>query len=84
MYLFTGCIIKTGSFMAGHLILAVTTLFVIFILFLVISRTINNMINLLIKIHYLMEKELELKKEALEVRLILMESSKSQKELKAK
>ncbi len=70
--------------MAGHLILAVTTLFVIFILFLVISRTINNMINLLIKIHYLMEKELELKKEALEVRLILMESSKSQKELKAK
>lgn len=70
--------------MAGHIILAVITLFVIFILFLVISRTINNMINLLIKIHYLLEKELELKKEALEVRLILMESGKSQKELKVK
>ncbi len=70
--------------MTGHIILAVVTLFVVFILFLVISRTINNMINLLIKIHYLLEKELELKKEALEVRLILMESNKFQKELKAK
>lgn len=70
--------------MAGHIILAVITLFVIFILFLVISRTINNMINLLIKINYLLEKELELKKEALEVRLILMEGNKSQKELKVK
>ncbi|NLL14536.1 MAG: hypothetical protein GX267_14120 [Fibrobacter sp.] len=68
--------------MTGHIILAVVTLFVIFILFLVISRTINNMINLLIKIQYLLEKELELKKEALEVRLILMENNKSQKELK--
>lgn len=69
--------------MAGHIILALITLFVIFILFLVISRTINNMINLLIKVHYLLEKELELKREALEVRLILMEGNKSQKELKA-
>jgi hypothetical protein len=70
--------------MAGHIILAIVTLFVIFILFLVISRTINNMINLLIKIHYLLEKELELKKEALEVRLILMENYKSQNDLNAK
>lgn len=42
------------------------------------------MINLVIKIHYLLEKELELKKEALEVRLILMEGNKYQKELKTK
>jgi hypothetical protein len=48
------------------------------------SRTINNIINLLIKIHYLLEKELELKKEALEVRLILMENYKSQNDLNAK
>ncbi len=51
--------------------------------FLVISKTINNMINLMIKIQYLLEKEHELKKEALEVRLILMEGNKSQKELKS-
>ena len=70
--------------MAGHIILAIVTIFVIFILFLVISRTINNMINLVIKIHYLLEKELELKKEALEVRLILMENYKSQNDLNAK
>ncbi len=70
--------------MAGHIILALITLFVVFILFLVISKTINNMINLVIKIHYLLEKELELKKEALEVRLILMEGNKYQKELKTK
>lgn len=70
--------------MAGHIILALITLFVVFILFLVISKTINNMINLVIKIHYLLEKELELKKEALEVRLILMEGNKYQKELNSK
>lgn len=66
--------------MAGHFILALFTLFMIFIFFLVISKTINNMINLIIKVQYLMEKELELKKEALEVRMILMEGNKYQKE----
>lgn len=70
--------------MAGHITLALVTIFVIFVLFLVISKTINNMINLVIKINYLIEKELELKKEAFEVRLILMEGSKIQKDIKTK
>lgn len=66
--------------MAAHLILALFTLFVIFVLFLVISKTMNNMVNLIIKTQYLIEKEIELKSEALEVRLILVESNKYQKE----
>lgn len=40
----------------------------------------NNMVNLIIKTQYLIEKEIELKSEALEVRLILVESNKYQKE----
>lgn len=64
--------------MSGFIILAAITLFLIFILFLVISRTMNSMINLLIKLEYLIQKEYDLKKEALEVRKIMDEQARLQ------
>ena len=67
--------------MLGHYLLAGATLLLIFILFLVISRTLNNMINLLIILDYSLKKEFELKQEALEVRRLMEEESKKEQEL---
>lgn len=55
--------------------LAGGTLVLIFVMFLVISRTLNNMINLLIKMEYSIQKEFDLKQEALEVRRLMEEES---------
>jgi hypothetical protein len=57
--------------MVGYLVLSCVTLFLLFILFLVIGRTMNSIINLLIKTEYLLQKEHELKKEALDVRRMM-------------
>ena len=57
--------------MTAHLVLVLFTLLSLFILFLVISRTMNNTINLLIKLEYLFQKEFDLKQEALEVKRIM-------------
>jgi predicted PurR-regulated permease PerM len=48
-------------------------LFVIFVFFLVISRTINNIYNNLLKINYLIQKELDYKKEQFAVQQIMIE-----------
>ena len=56
-------------------LLGAGTLLLIFILFLVISRTLNNMINLLIKLEYSIQKEFDLKQEALEVRRLMEEEA---------
>jgi hypothetical protein len=65
--------------MTGYIVLTSVTLFMIFILFLVVGRTMNSIINLLIKTEYLLQKENDLKTEALEVRRILSEqTNKSQ------
>ena len=69
--------------MIGHYLLGGTTLILIFIMFLVISRTLNNMINLLIKLEYSLQKEFDLKQEALEVRRIMEEEYKKEQELNA-
>ena len=66
--------------MLVHYILAIFTLFMIFILFLVISKTVNNLINMLIKLEYLLQKENDLKEEALEVRKIMEEQLMIQKQ----
>ncbi len=66
--------------MIGHYVLAGTTIFLIFMLFLVISRTMNNTINLLVKLNYLLQKEFDLKKEALEVRKMMEEQMNVQSE----
>lgn len=61
--------------MTGHIIIASLTLFFLFIMFLVISRTMNNVLNLLVKLDYLLKKEQELKVEALEVRKLMDEQA---------
>jgi len=66
--------------MVGHVILAFIVLFVLFVMFLVISRTMNNVINLLIKLEYLIRKEYDLKKEALEVKRIMEEQAGEQED----
>jgi hypothetical protein len=68
--------------MIGHIIVATFTLFAIFVLFLVISRTLNNLINLLIKLEYLLQKEHDLKLEALEVRKLMDEQDLLQNQKK--
>lgn len=67
--------------MIGHYILAAVTLSIVFIMFLVISKTLNNMINLLIKMEYSLQRELDLKEEALEVRRLMEEESRKESEL---
>lgn len=64
--------------MIGHLIVAALTLFAIFVLFLVISRTLNNLINLFVKFEYLLQKEYDLKLEALEVRRMMTDQTQTQ------
>jgi hypothetical protein len=59
--------------MFGQYIVVSFTIFATFILFLVISRTFNNIINLLVKLEYLLQKEHDLKIEALEVRKLMDE-----------
>jgi hypothetical protein len=44
-------------------------------MFLVISRTLNNIINLLIKLQYLIQKDFDLKKEVLEVKALMAEDA---------
>jgi hypothetical protein len=44
-------------------ILAVCSFFALFILFLVLSKTLNNVMNNLVKLQYLLQKELDYKKE---------------------
>ena len=69
--------------MTGQIIVGSLTIFMLFIMFLVISKTSNNIINLLIKMEYLLQKEFDLKKEALEVRRIMDEQVQEQDERNA-
>ncbi|HEX2957921.1 MAG TPA: hypothetical protein VHO70_13895 [Chitinispirillaceae bacterium] len=61
--------------MTGYIVLTSVTLFMIFILFLVVARTMNSIINMMIKTEYLLQKENELKTEALEVRRVLSQEA---------
>ena len=49
--------------MISFYFVAITTCLVLFIVFLVLSKTLNNIINELIKIEYMLQKEYEHKKE---------------------
>ncbi len=46
-----------------HVVLAAGIFIIIFIIFLVIARTMNTIINQLTKLEYLIRKDMELKKE---------------------
>jgi hypothetical protein len=54
-------------------ILAAGSLFAIFVLFLVLSKTLNNIMNNLIKLQYLLQKELDYKKEQLAIKKLMEE-----------
>ncbi|MCU0608975.1 MAG: hypothetical protein MUF22_04315 [Chitinispirillaceae bacterium] len=56
--------------MLYYIVLAVLTLVAVFIMFLVLSRTLNNLVNLLIKLEYVVQREHDIKKEALDLRLL--------------
>ena len=59
--------------MLTHYLIAGTAFLGLFVLFLVISRTLNATINHLMKLHYLIQKELDIKKERLEINKLLEE-----------
>ncbi len=62
--------------MALQYVIGGAAFFAIFILFLVLSKTLNNTINQLIKLNYLLRKELEIKKEHLEMARLLREEKR--------
>lgn len=66
--------------MEGFYIIAIFTLIAVFILFLVISRTLNNIVNLLVKIEYLIQREFDIRDEALKVKKLMEEESTLQEE----
>lgn len=68
----------------SHFILVGLTLTAVFIMFLVISRTLNNVINLLIKLQYLVRKDYDLKKELIDVRNLMAEDAAAEKGLDGK
>ncbi|KMQ52858.1 hypothetical protein CHISP_0079 [Chitinispirillum alkaliphilum] len=57
--------------MTVEIFVAIITIFVLFILFLVISKTMNNTINVLVKLQYILKKEWEIKSEALEIKKLM-------------
>lgn len=52
----------------------------IFVLFLVVSRTLNNILNNLVKLQYLLQKELDFKKEQLAINRLMEEEEKADEE----
>jgi len=61
--------------MLGFLTISIAAIICLFILFLVLSRTLNNIINQLAKIEYLLTNAFEYGKERLEVERLLAEQS---------
>ncbi|MBN2037330.1 MAG: hypothetical protein JW768_11355 [Chitinispirillaceae bacterium] len=64
--------------MVAHYILAGAAFIAVFILFIVVARTLNNIINLLVKLEYLVQKEYDLKKELMEVHLLMEDEAAEQ------
>lgn len=62
--------------MFTELIISLGALAAIFILFLVISRTLNSIVNLLTKMEYLVQKEYDFRKEAIEIQKLLIDEQR--------
>jgi len=60
-------------------VLALCSLFAIFVLFLVLSKTLNNIMNNLIKLQYLVQKELDYKKEQFAITKLMAEQKAQKK-----
>jgi len=59
--------------MLPYYILSGITLFGFFVLFLVVSKTMNTIINHLIKLEYMFQKEFEFRKEEKEIKRMIQE-----------
>ena len=59
--------------MLPYYILSGITLFGLFVLFLVLSKTMNSIINHLLKLEYLFQKEFEFRKEEKEIKRMIQE-----------
>jgi cell division protein FtsX len=70
--------------MVPYFILSGLTLFGLFILFLVMSKTMNNIVNQLLKIEYALQKEVEFKKEEKEIKRIIKKNLAMQTSSKPK
>ena len=66
--------------MLPHYLLAGVTFILLFVMFLVVARTLNSIINLLIKLEYLVQKEYDLKKELLDVRRLMDDEAREKAE----
>jgi len=60
--------------MIFYYIISGITFFLLFVFFLVISKTLNGIINQLLKLEYILQKELEFGKEEREVKRLLEEN----------
>ena len=59
--------------MLAYYIISGVTLFGIFVLFLVVSKSMNSIINQLLKLEYMFQKELEFRKEEKEIKRMIQE-----------
>lgn len=66
--------------MISYYIVAVTTCFFLFIVFLVLSKTLNSIINELIKVEYMLQKEYEYKKEEVEISRMIEDSAEEKEQ----
>jgi hypothetical protein len=60
--------------MITQILISVGAFLVIFVLFQVISRTVNSIVNQLTKTEYLVQKEHDFRKEALEIKRVIKEN----------
>ena len=69
--------------MIAHYIVAGCAFVAMFILFLVLGRTLNNIVNHLTKLEYLIQKELDLQKEMLVIKRMLKEKDQENEQAPA-
>lgn len=65
--------------MLPYYILSGITLFGLFVLFLVLSKTLNGIINQFLKIEYMLQKECEFKKEEKEIQMMIQRNLEENK-----
>ena len=65
--------------MISYYIVAITTCLFLFIVFLVLSKTLNGIVNELIKIEYMLQKEYEFKKEVEDISKMIEDSTEEKK-----
>jgi uncharacterized protein (DUF3084 family) len=63
-----------------YYVISAVTLAGLFILFLVLGKTLNNVINQLLKLEYMLQKELEFRQEEKEITRLIDEKMKSDQE----